>query len=147
MRTTNGIIYRFLQPSDITTSLVREEREPVSVSSYGLHPTHVPRTDWRDDPEAVGGVWTEQGRLFGTLSIPADTFYSLFPCLASNHFKELELRLLRMHYRQGDIDGIEFAPKETPMEDLLQKHIGSGRNMRQGGERQGGGRSVEAAED
>jgi hypothetical protein len=85
-----------------------------------VHPTHVPRTDWRDDPEAVGGVWTEQGRLFGTLSIPADTFYSLFPCLASNHFKELVLRILRIHYRQGDIDGITFAPKETPMEDLLQ---------------------------
>jgi hypothetical protein len=84
-----------------------------------LHPTHVPRTDWRDDPEAVGGVWTEQGKLFGTLSIPADSFYSLFPCLASNHFKELELRLLRMHYRQGDIHGIAFRPKETPMEDLL----------------------------
>jgi len=85
-----------------------------------LHPTHVPRTDWRDDPEAVGGVWTEQGKLFGTLSIPADSFYSLFPCLALNHFKELELRLLRMHYRQGDIHGIAFRPKETPMEDLLQ---------------------------
>ena len=85
-----------------------------------LHPTHVPRTDWRDDPEAVGGVWTQEEKLFGTLSIPADSFYSLFPCLASNHFKELELRLLRMHYRQGDIDGIAFRPKETPMEDLLQ---------------------------
>ena len=85
-----------------------------------VHPTHVPRTDWRNDPEAVGGVWTEQGRLFGTLSIPADAFYSLFPCLVSNHFKELELRILRMHYRQGDIDGIRFAPKETPMEDLLE---------------------------
>ena len=85
-----------------------------------LSPTHVPRTDWRDDPEAIGGVWTEQGRLFGTVYIPADTFYSLFPCLASNHFKELVLRLIRMHYRQGDIDGIEFSPKETPMEDLAE---------------------------
>ncbi len=85
-----------------------------------LSPTHVPRTDWRDDPEAVGGVWTEQGRLLGSVHIPADTFYSLFPCLASNHFKELVLRVLRMHYRHGDIHGIEFTPKETPMEDLLQ---------------------------
>lgn len=85
-----------------------------------LHPTHVPRTDWRDDPEAVGGVWTQEGRLLGTLSVPADAFYSLFPCLASNHFKELELRLIRMHYRQGDIHGIAFRPKETPMEELLQ---------------------------
>jgi hypothetical protein len=40
--------------------------------------------------------------------------------LAQNHFKELELRILRMHYRQGDIDGIRFAPKETPMDDLLE---------------------------
>jgi hypothetical protein len=85
-----------------------------------VSPTHVPRTDWRDDSEAVGGVWTQEGRLFGSLFVPADTFYSLFPCLASNHFKELVLRLLRMHCRQGAIDGIEFAPKETPMEDLLQ---------------------------
>jgi hypothetical protein len=85
-----------------------------------VFPTHVPRTDWREDPEGIGGVWIKEGRLFGSLHIPADTFYSLFPCLASNHFKQLEIRLLRMHYRQGVIDGIEFAPKETPMEDLLQ---------------------------
>jgi hypothetical protein len=59
--------------------------------------------------------------LFGILSIPVDTFYSLFPCLASNHFKEIELRLLRMHYRQGDLDEIRFSPKETPMEDLVEQ--------------------------
>ena len=59
-----------------------------------VHPTHVPRTDWADDPEAVGEVWTQEGKLFGNVFVPADTFYSLFPCLASNHFKELELRLL-----------------------------------------------------
>jgi hypothetical protein len=32
---TNGTIYRSLQPSDITTNLVREEREQVSALSYG----------------------------------------------------------------------------------------------------------------
>lgn len=85
-----------------------------------VFPTHVPRTDWRDDPECIGSVWSQEGRLFGSLRVPADTFYSLFPCLASNHFKELRLTLLRMHYRQGLIDEVEFAPKETPMEDLLE---------------------------
>ena len=40
-------------------------------------------------------------------------------CLASNHFKELQLRILRMHYRKGDIDEFEFSPEETPMEDLV----------------------------
>jgi hypothetical protein len=84
-----------------------------------VRPTHIPRTDWREDPEAVGGVHTEKGQLFGTVFVPADTFYSLFPCLASNHFKELVLKLLRMHYREGIIDEFEFAPKETPMEDPL----------------------------
>jgi hypothetical protein len=69
-----------------------------------IRPTHVPRTDWRKDPEAVGGVHSEKGQLFGTVFVPADTFYSFVPCLASNHFKELVLKLLRMHYRQGDID-------------------------------------------
>jgi len=34
--TTNGTIYRFLEPSDITTSLVREGEEPVSASSYAF---------------------------------------------------------------------------------------------------------------
>ena len=58
--------------------------------------------------------------MFGSLHVPADAVYSLFPCLASNHFKELELILRRMHYRSGDIYGIRFAPRETPMEDLLQ---------------------------
>jgi hypothetical protein len=85
-----------------------------------VRPTHVPRTDWRDDPEAVGGVHTEKGHLFGTVFVPADTFYSLIPCLASNHFKELVLKVLRMHYRQGDIDEFEFSPEETPMEELVE---------------------------
>jgi len=96
---------------------ILEEVEPYDLWVF---PTHVPRKNWRDDPEAIGRVWTQEGKLFGTLRISADTFYSLFPCLASDHFKELELRLLRMHYRQGDIDGFSFRPKETPMEDLLQ---------------------------
>ncbi len=34
--TTNGTIYRFLQPSDITIRLLKGEREPVNVSSYGF---------------------------------------------------------------------------------------------------------------
>ena len=84
-----------------------------------VHPTYVPRTEWRDDPEAIGGVWTGQGKMFGSVSVAADAFYSLFPCFASSHFKELVLRIIQMHYRSGKIDEIGFAPQETPMEDLL----------------------------
>ncbi len=84
-----------------------------------IFPTHSPRKNWRDDPEMIGEVCTEEGKLIGSCCIPADAFYSLFPCLASNRFKELEIRILNMRYRRGNIDGIEFAPEETPMEDLL----------------------------
>ncbi len=55
-----------------------------------VRPTHVPRTDWRNDPKGIGSVWAEKGRLFGSIFAPADAFYSFFPCLASNHFKEAE---------------------------------------------------------
>ena len=85
-----------------------------------VFPQHTPRKDWRDDPERIGGVWTQEGKLFGSCHIPADTSYSLFPCLEANRFKELEIRIREMHHRRGKIDGIEFAPEETPMEDLQQ---------------------------
>jgi hypothetical protein len=84
-----------------------------------VFPEHTPRKEWRDDPEAIGGVQTREGKLFGSCSIPADAFYSLFPCLAANRFKELEIKIRGMRYRRGDLDGIEFVPEETPMEDLL----------------------------
>ena len=64
-------------------------------------------------------MWTEGGKLFGACRIASDTFYSLFPCLTANHFKELEIKILDMHHRRGKLDSIEFAPKETPMEDLM----------------------------
>ena len=120
---TNGIIYRFFATVRYHNKPRKGRKRIGQRVELWVFPTHVPRKDWRDDPEAVGGVWTEQGRLFGTLSIPADTFYSLFPCLTSNHFKELQLGILRMHYRQGDLDGIRFAPKETPMEDLVSRFV------------------------
>ncbi len=84
-----------------------------------LSPEHTPRTKWRDDPEAIGGVWTEKGKLFGACRIASDAFYSLFPCLAIDRFKQLEIKILDMHHRSGKLDSIEFAPEETPMEDLM----------------------------
>jgi hypothetical protein len=83
-----------------------------------LFPTHVPRENWRDDPDSVGSVWTEDGKLFGTLRLPSDAFYSLFPCLAAGIFKEIQIHIRNMKYRRGDLDRIEFSPKETPIEDL-----------------------------
>lgn len=84
-----------------------------------VSPTQTPRNEWRDDPGAIGGVWTEKGKLFGACQIASDAFYSLFPCLAADRFKQLEIKILDMHHRSGKLDSIEFAPEETPMEDLL----------------------------
>jgi hypothetical protein len=84
-----------------------------------VSPEHTPRKEWRDDPEAIGGVWTEEGKLFGACRIASDAFYSLFPCLAADRFKELEIKIRGMRYRRGKLDSIELSPKETPMEDLL----------------------------
>lgn len=83
-----------------------------------LSSTRVPRENWREDPEAVGSVWTEDGKLFGALRLPSDTFYSLFPCLAAGIFKEIQAHIRNMKYRRGDLDRIEFSPDETPIEDL-----------------------------
>jgi hypothetical protein len=68
------------------------------------------------EPAGTRVVWLTPGDY---KFLAADAFYSLFPCLALNHFKELELTVRRMHYRHGDLDGIRFAPEETPMEDLI----------------------------
>jgi hypothetical protein len=100
------------------TSTRKRKRTGQKVELW-LFPEHTPRDDFRDDPEAIGGVNTREGKLFGSCRIPADAFYSLFPCLVSNRFKELEIKIREMHYRRGKIDRIEFAPEETPMEDLL----------------------------
>jgi len=83
-----------------------------------VFPGRFSRDDYKHDPQSVGGVWTEEGKLLGMLNIPSDAFYSLFPCLTAGTFKELEIKARNMRYRRGDLNGIEFAPKETPLEDL-----------------------------
>lgn len=42
-----------------------------------------------------------------------------FALAAPDRFKQLGIKILEMRYRRGNIDGIELAPKETPMEVLL----------------------------
>jgi len=83
-----------------------------------VFPGRFSRDDYKHGPQSVGGVWTEEGKLLGMLNIPSDAFYSLFPCLTAGTFKELEIKARNMRYRRGDLNGIEFAPKETPLEDL-----------------------------
>ena len=80
-------------------TLTRKRKRTGQKVDLWVFPEHTPRKDFRDDPEAIGGVNTREGKLFGSCRIPADAFYSLFPCLVSNRFKELEIKILDMHDR------------------------------------------------
>ncbi len=83
-----------------------------------VYPGHFSREDYAKNPEAVGSVRTEDGKLIGGLHVPSDVYYSLFPCLAVGTFKEMDVMVRDMRYRQGDLDGIDFSPVETPEEDF-----------------------------
>jgi len=83
-----------------------------------IHPTHAPRDEWRNDPEAIGGVWTEKEKLRVNVSVAADTYHSLIPCFANNHFKEIRLEVRNLRYTQGSLYRISFDPEETPREDM-----------------------------
>ena len=105
--------YRELDHLVITGTVVSHDtnrkpnRRKFKTIEINLIPTHVPRDDWRKDLEAVGHAWTEKGekgKLRGTVRLPADVFYSLFPCLAINHFREFSVKVLNLHYTKGSID-------------------------------------------
>jgi hypothetical protein len=83
-----------------------------------VYPGHFSRKDYAKNPEAVGSVRTEDGKLLGGLHVPSDVYYSLFPCLVAGTFKEMDVMVRNMRYRQGDLDGIDFSPVETPKEDF-----------------------------
>jgi hypothetical protein len=78
-----------------------------------------PSNEWRNDPEAIGGIFAEEVKFFQTYRVPADATYSTFPSLTAIRYKELQDKVREMHYRLGILDAIEITPAETPMEDLL----------------------------
>src|SRR4030067_996206 len=88
----------------------KHKRRKFKTVELNLFPTHVPRDEWRKDLETVGHAWTEKGekgKLHGTVHLAADVFYSLFPCLAINHFREFTVKVLNLRYTRGSID--EFS--------------------------------------
>ncbi|MDF1554392.1 MAG: hypothetical protein P1P84_15080 [Deferrisomatales bacterium] len=83
-----------------------------------ISPTTTPREQWRDDPEAVGGVRTESGKLHVYTQFPVEVYLSLIPCFSMGHFKEMYLHVRNLYRRSGTLDSISLNPKETPLEDL-----------------------------
>ena len=85
----------------------KPNRRTFRTVELNLFPTHIPRDDWRKDMKAVGHAWTERGKketLCGTVQVAADVLYSLIPCLAINHFRELHVRVLNLRRKEGSID-------------------------------------------
>ena len=78
----------------------------------------MPREEWRDNPEAVGGIRTEGGKLLGIVSFPVDVYHSLIPCLLAGHFKQLQVTARDLHYRRGMMDRTSLDPVETPQDEL-----------------------------
>jgi hypothetical protein len=82
-----------------------------------LSPDHKLRSNWSKDAKDIGGIFPDQGLLRVYVDLPSDVFYSLIPCLAINHFKEISLSAWNLRYSHGDIRSIGFEAKETPSED------------------------------
>jgi len=88
----------------------KPNRRKFRTVELNLFPIHIPRDDWRKDLKAVGHAWTERGKketLCGTVHVAADVFYSLIPCLAINHLRELHVKVLNLRHKEGSID--EFS--------------------------------------
>jgi hypothetical protein len=97
----------------------KPNRRKFKTVELNLFPTHTPRDKWRKDLDAVGAAWTEKGdkgKLHGTIHIAADVFYSLFPCLAINHFRELRVKVLNLHYTKGTIDEFSLDMEKFSLE-------------------------------
>jgi len=89
----------------------RPNRRKIKTIEINLFPTHIPRDEWSKKMEAVGAAWTEQGekgKLRGTVHLAAGVYYSIFPCLAINHFREFSVKVLNLHYTKGSIDEFSF---------------------------------------
>lgn len=83
-----------------------------------VSPADGPRSELRRDPESVGAVWTERQKLIVITHLASEVFYSMFPCLATNHFRQVSFTVRDFRYSRGKLERISFDPEETPEEDL-----------------------------
>jgi hypothetical protein len=84
-----------------------------------LRPADWKQEEWTKEPETLGHVRSENGRLLGSATVPPEAFYSLLPCLLAGTFKELTVHVQNMRYHRGNLDGFALNPRETPPEELI----------------------------
>jgi hypothetical protein len=83
-----------------------------------ISPSTVPRSEWREDPKAVGAVWKENQKLVVSVRFASEVFYSLVPCLVGDHFREVAFTVRDFRYHSGSLERISLDPEETPADDL-----------------------------
>lgn len=94
-------------------------RRKFEVVEFWLSPDHTLRSNWSKDAKDIGGIFSDRGLLRAYVDLASDAFYSLIPCLVTDHFKEINVSVRNLRYSHGDIQSIGFEPKETPPEDLI----------------------------
>lgn len=93
-------------------------RRVPELAEIWISPSSAPRSEWREDPKAVGAVWTDREKMIVSVRLASEVFHSLFPCLAANHFREVTFTVRDFHYHNGSLERISLEPEETPDEDL-----------------------------
>lgn len=99
------------------TSRVKSRRDFEAVELC-LSPDHALRGNWSKEARRVGGVLCDRKLVRAYVDLASDVYYSLIPCLAAGHIREITVSLRDLRYSRGDIQWIGFNPEETPSEDL-----------------------------
>ncbi len=63
-------------------------------------------------------MYVEKGLLRVGVFLAADAYYSLVPCFAAGHFKEVVLQVRNLRYTRGKVYRIELTRTKTPLEDM-----------------------------
>lgn len=105
------------------TSRMKSSRKFESIE-FCLHPDHELRGKFSKEAIDIGLIMFDRRMLRAHVHLASDVYYSLIPCLATNHLKEISLSVRNLRYWRGDIQSIAFNPEEVPFEEIQE---GSGR--------------------
>jgi hypothetical protein len=100
-----------------TTTRAKSSRKFEAIE-FSLRPDHELRGKFSKDAKDIGLIMFDRRILRAYVHLALDVYYSLIPCLATNHFKEITLSVRDLRYWRGDIQWIGFQPEETPPEEL-----------------------------
>jgi len=100
-----------------TTTRAKSSRK-FEAMDFILSPEHALREKWSKDAERIGMIFFDRESFRAHVDLASDVYFSLIPCLAANHFKEITLTVRNLRYWRGDIQWVGFQPEETPPEEL-----------------------------